>query len=59
MPLSPYRIDYSPIMDRPPIKWPHNARVAFWVAPNVEHYEYLPDYPMPGITLMGGVRFRF
>ena len=26
------------------ITWPNNARVAFWVAPNVEHYEYLPDY---------------
>ena len=29
---------------RPTITWPNNARVAFWVAPNVEHYEYLPEY---------------
>ena len=36
------RVDYSPIIDRPVITWPGGARVAFWVAPNVEHYEYLP-----------------
>ena len=42
MPLAPDRIDYSPMIDRPIIKWPNNARVAFWVAPNIEHYEYLP-----------------
>jgi hypothetical protein len=39
MPLPPDRVDYLPIIDRPIIKWPNNARVAFWVAPNVEHYE--------------------
>ena len=44
MPLSLHRVDYSPIIERPPIKWPNGARVALWVAPNVEHYEYLPDY---------------
>jgi len=44
MALPPHRVDYSAIVDRPPITWPNNARVAFWVAPNVEHYEYLPDY---------------
>ena len=44
MPLPPHRVDYSPIIERPPIKWPNDARVALWVAPNVEHYEYLPDY---------------
>ena len=44
MPIPPDRVEYSPIIDRPIIKWPNNARVAFWVAPNVEHYEYLPDY---------------
>lgn len=42
MPLPPYRMDYSPITDRPIIKWPNNARIAFWVAPNIEHYEYMP-----------------
>jgi len=44
MSLPPHRVDYSPIIDRPTITWPNNARVAFWVAPNVEHYEYLPEY---------------
>jgi allantoinase len=43
MSLPPHRVDYSPIIERPPIRWPDGARVAFWVAPNVEHYEYLPD----------------
>ena len=42
MPLPPHRVDYLPMIDRPVIKWPDNARVAFWVAPNIEHYEYLP-----------------
>ena len=37
MALPPNRFDYSPIIDRPVIKWPNNARVAFWVAPNIEH----------------------
>ena len=42
MALPPYRVDYLPSIDRPRIEWPDKARVAFWVAPNVEHYEYLP-----------------
>ena len=44
MPLPPDRVDYSPIIDRPVIKWPNDARVAVWIAPNIEHYEYLPDF---------------
>ena len=36
------RFDYLPIIDRPVIKWPNNARVAFWVGPNIEWYEYTP-----------------
>mgnify|MGYP002174547956 FL=1 len=44
MPLQPDRVDYSPIIERPPIKWPNGARVALWIAPNVEHYEYEPEY---------------
>ncbi len=44
MPLPPNRVDYSPIIERPTTKWPNEARVALWIAPNVEHYEYLPDY---------------
>ena len=43
MPLPPDRVDYSPIIDLPIIKWPNDARVALWISPNVEHYEYMPD----------------
>ena len=44
MPLEPNRVAYSPIIERPPIKWPNGARVALWIAPNVEHYEYEPEF---------------
>ena len=33
--------DYSPLVDRPKITWPNDARIAFWVAPNIEYYEYV------------------
>ena len=39
---NPGYVTYSPIIDRPKIQWPNNARVAFWTAPNIEFYEYLP-----------------
>ncbi|MFY7959150.1 MAG: polysaccharide deacetylase family protein, partial [Elsteraceae bacterium] len=34
--------DYLPYGDRPRIEWPNGARIAFWVAPNVEFYEWDP-----------------
>jgi peptidoglycan/xylan/chitin deacetylase (PgdA/CDA1 family) len=34
--------DYSPMSERPKITWPNGARVAFWVAPNIEFYELDP-----------------
>lgn len=41
--LKPHeRVAYTPIVARPAIAWPDRARVALWVSPNVEHYEYLP-----------------
>ena len=40
--LPPHRVEYLPIVDRPRIRWPNDARVALWIAPNVEHYEFLP-----------------
>ena len=40
--MRPGLVSYSPIVDRPTIRWPGGARVALWVAPNLEHYEYLP-----------------
>ena len=32
------RFDYSPIIDRPVLRWPNGARVALWVIPNIEHF---------------------
>ncbi len=40
--MEPDRFSYSPIVTRPRIVWPGGARVALWVVPNVEHYEYQP-----------------
>ncbi len=42
------RVEYSPIIDRPPIRWPNGARIAVWVSPNIEHYEFLPPPPRFG-----------
>jgi len=37
---------YSPIIDRPLLAWPDGARVALWIAPNLEFYELdPPDHP--------------
>ena len=38
----PDRFDYLPLIDRPVIRWPNNARLALWIAPNMEHYEFMP-----------------
>jgi peptidoglycan/xylan/chitin deacetylase (PgdA/CDA1 family) len=40
--MEPDRFDYSPIAHRPRLQLPDGARVALWVVPNIEHYEYLP-----------------
>lgn len=37
-------IPYSPILHRPRLSWPNGARLALWVVPNIEHYEYLPKF---------------
>ncbi len=42
--MEPALIPYSPILHRPPLRWPNGARVALWIVPNIEHYEYLPKY---------------
>jgi allantoinase len=39
---APDYVTYSPIVDRPRLEWPGGARVALWVVPNVEFYEYKP-----------------
>ena len=33
---------YWPYDTRPRIEWPGGARVALWIAPNIEFYEYAP-----------------
>jgi len=38
----PGRYDYLPLVDRPRIRWPNDARIAFWVCPNIEFYELNP-----------------
>jgi peptidoglycan/xylan/chitin deacetylase (PgdA/CDA1 family) len=40
-------IPYSALIDRPPLRWPDNARVAFWVQVNLESFEF----DRPGIAL--------
>jgi peptidoglycan/xylan/chitin deacetylase (PgdA/CDA1 family) len=42
------RFDYSPIVDRPPLRWPNGARVALWVIPNIEHFMF--DRPSTSIS---------
>jgi allantoinase len=38
----PGHYDYLPYNKRPKLTWPGGARVAFWVAPNIEFYELNP-----------------
>jgi peptidoglycan/xylan/chitin deacetylase (PgdA/CDA1 family) len=34
------RFPYSPIVDRPPLRWPNGARVAMWFIPNIEYIHF-------------------
>src|SRR5688572_1874148 len=34
------RYPYWPLPERPPIRWPNGAQIAFWVIPNVEHFRF-------------------
>jgi allantoinase len=40
------RYDYSPMIRRPPLKWPNDARIALMVAPNIEFFHI--DKAIPG-----------
>ena len=42
MKADPGFYDYWPYENRPKIEWPNGARIAFWVAPNIEFYELDP-----------------
>ena len=35
-------VQYAPVVGRPPVQWPGGKRLAVWVVPNVEFYEYTP-----------------
>jgi len=60
MKADPGFYDYWPYQGRPKIEWPGGARVAFWVAPNIEFYELEPPpnpyrtaWPQPSPALPG------
>ena len=42
--------DYSPIIERPPLRWPGGARIAFYVGLNLEHYQI----DRPSTSIFGG-----
>ena len=42
------RYDYSPIIDREPLRFPNGARIAVWVVPNIEHFRF--DQPSTSIA---------
>lgn len=39
---TPGHYDFMPYRRRPRITWPNGARIAVWLAPNIEHYEIDP-----------------
>ncbi|MGH7088463.1 MAG: polysaccharide deacetylase family protein [Stellaceae bacterium] len=45
------RFDYSPIVDRKPLRWPKGARVAVWVIPNIEYFHF--DKPAARVSGSG------
>lgn len=64
MKANPQFYDYWPYQGRPKIQWPNGAKVAFWVAPNIEFYELNPPanphraaWPQPYPAIQGyGIR---
>ena len=38
----PNLYDYWPYQGRPKIVWPDGKKLAFWIAPNIEYYEFNP-----------------
>src|ERR671935_2320073 len=40
------RYEYAPIVRRKKIQWPNDARIALWVAPNIEFFHF--DMPIRG-----------
>jgi peptidoglycan/xylan/chitin deacetylase (PgdA/CDA1 family) len=60
MKSDPNLYDYWPYHDRPKIVWPGGKKLAFWIAPNIEYYEYDPPknplragWPKPSPDVVG------
>ncbi|MEQ8403697.1 MAG: polysaccharide deacetylase family protein [Oceanicaulis sp.] len=56
----PNLYDYNPYQARPKIEWPGGKKLAFWVAPNIEFYEFdpprnpkRPGWPRPAPDVTG------
>lgn len=56
----PNLYDYWPYEGRPKIVWPGGKKLAFWIAPNIEYYEYDPPsnpqrqpWPRPNPDIAG------
>ena len=49
--------DYSPIVDRPPLRWPEGAHVAVWVVPNIEHYHQRTSEGGIDVRLVGPTEY--
>lgn len=60
MHADPNLYDYWPYADRPKIEWPGGKKLAFWIAPNIEYYEFnppvnpsRPGWPKPTPDVVG------
>ena len=60
MQADPNLYDYWPYKDRPKIEWPGGKKLAFWIAPNIEFYEFnppvnpsRPGWPKPAPDVVG------
>jgi hypothetical protein len=42
------RFPYSPIVDRPALRWPNGARIALWFIPNIEYFHFDKLFPASG-----------
>jgi len=42
MQADPNLYDFWPYEGRPRIEWPGGKKLAFWIAPNIEYYEFQP-----------------
>ena len=60
MQADPNLYDYWPYQGRPKIEWPGGKKLAFWIAPNIEFYEFdppanpsRPGWPKPTPDVVG------